>query len=126
MPRVLLVEDEPSIAILEREVLESNGFQVEDVRLGRQALQHIEANDRLALLVLDYVLPDMTGGDIVEALGQRIESLPTLVVTGYPDPQVADRLRQAGISDYIIKDMDLSFLEALPVAARAAIDSQKA
>ncbi len=121
---VLLVEDDESIAMLERESLERHGFRVREAGLGRRALEYLEKCDALALLVLDYRLPDMTGADIVEVLGDRIVSLPVVMVTGYPDPAVEAQMRAAGVFDYIVKDMGLEFLDSLPNAAQAAIGNQ--
>ncbi len=121
---VLLVEDDESIAMLERESLERSGFRVREAGLGQGALEFLEKRGALALLVLDYRLPDMTGADIVEALGDRIASLPVVMVTGYPDPAIEARMRAAGVFDYIVKDLGLEFLDNLPKAARAAIGNQ--
>ncbi len=118
---VLLVENDESIAILERESLEECGFRVRETGLGQGALESLEKCGALALLVLDYRLPDMTGADIVEALGDRIATLPVVMVTGYPDPAIEARMRAAGVFDYIIKDMGLEFLDSLPKAAQAAV-----
>ena len=118
---VLLVEDEESIAMLERETLERKGFRVLEAGVGRRALEFLEKYQSLALLVLDYRLPDMTGADIVAALGDRVASLPVIMVTGYPDPAVEARMRDAGVFDYIVKDTDLAFLDNLPEAAQAAV-----
>ncbi len=121
---VLLVEDDESIAMLERESLERSGFRVREIGLGQGALEFLEKRGALALLVLDYRLPDMTGADIVEALGDRIATLPVVIVTGYPDPAIEVRMRAAGVFDFIVKDVGLEFLESLPKAAQAAIRNQ--
>ncbi len=118
---VLLVEDDESIATLERRALEPCGFRIWEVGLGQRALEYLETSRELALLVLDYRLPDMTGIDIVAALGDRVASLPIIMVTGYPDPAIEEQMRDAGIFDYIVKDTNLEFLSRLPKAAQAAV-----
>ncbi len=120
-PKVMIVEDDPGIAELERRVFESAGYEVKDFALGRPALECIESCECLAFLVLDYLLPDMTGADIVTELGDRIPGLPVVMVTGYPDPAVAERVRAAGVRDYISKDVDLTFLDQMLDAAQTAI-----
>lgn len=110
--------------MLERQSLERCGFRVREAGFGRRALECLEKCDALALMVLDYRLPDMTWADIVELLGGRIAELPVVMVTGYPDPVVETRMRDAGVFDYIVKDMGLEFLESLPKAAPAAIGNQ--
>ncbi|MCP4204861.1 MAG: response regulator, partial [bacterium] len=103
---VLLVEDDEGIAALESATLERHGFRVKLAAIGQRALECLEEYERLALVVLDYKLPDMTGADIVAALGDRLATLPVVMVTGYPDPVVEERMRAAGVFDYIIKDTD--------------------
>ncbi len=122
-PTVLLVEDEAPIALLEREALERSGFRVKTVALGQRALECLSLDDEPTLLILDYRLPDMTGADVIEALGERIERLPVVVITGYPDPEVERSMRAAGIDDYLIKDLGFRFLDILPDIARAVVDS---
>ncbi len=124
--KVLLVEDEPSIAELERAVLEDSGFTVKEVRRGLQALECLGRCEGIALMVLDYRLPDMTGADVVEALGERFDRLPVVVVTGYPDSEIERALRGAGIDDYLIKDVGMKFLDILPDVAKALIESHAA
>lgn len=121
--KVLVVEDEVGIAELEQEVLERSGYRVKIVALGGSALECLKGCDELALMVLDYRLPDMTGADVLAALGDRIAVLPVLIVTGFADPEIEKRLRAAGVSDYIVKDMGLAFLDNLPRSVRSAIDS---
>ncbi len=123
VPRIMIVEDDPGIAFLERETFERAGFEVKDFALGQPALECIARCESPALLVLDYLLPDMTGADIVTELGDRIPALPVVMVTGYPDPAIAEQVRAAGVRDYISKDVDLKFLDQMLEAAQAAIAS---
>lgn len=118
---ILLVEDEAPIAQLEREALERSGFQVTEVARGQRALECLALNDEIALLVLDYRLPDMTGADVVAAMGDRIACLPVVVITGYPDPEIEQQMRTAGIRDYLVKDIGMTFLDNLPKAVQAAL-----
>ncbi len=121
VPKIMIVEDDPGVAELVRTVFERAGYEDRDFALGRTALECIESCDSLAFLVLDYLLPDMTGADIVTELGDRIPGLPVVMVTGYPDPAVAERVRAAGVRDYISKDVDLKFLDHMLDAAQTAI-----
>lgn len=123
-PEVLLVEDETAMADLEREVLEEAGFVVRQVGRGQQALECLVNGDQIALVVLDYRLPDMTGADILSMLGDRLGEKPVVVVTGYPHPEIEKRMRAAGVYAYLFKDMELRFLDQLPAVARAAIEGR--
>ena len=123
-PEILLVEDERPMADLESEVLKEAGFVVRQVDRGQRALECLATCDQIALVVLDYRLPDMTGADILSLMGDKLDRQPVVVVTGYPDPRIEERMRAAGVFAYLFKDMDLSFLDELPVVARAAIESR--
>ena len=120
-PRVLIIEDEESIALLQRYTLEEAGFEVEEARLGQRALEILERQNDFALVILDYRLPDMTGADIVSTLGNRIEQMQVAVVTGYPDRAIEAQMRRAGVVEYIIKDSRLEFLDQMLAAAKAAV-----
>ena len=121
-PYILVVEDDEPIAMLERISLERRGFRVRVAANGRRALEHLEELENIALMVLDYRLPDMTGADIVASLGRSIASLPVVMVTGYPDPVLETQMREAGIYDYIVKDVGLKFLQSMASVAQAALD----
>ncbi len=118
---LLIVEDDPMASMLERTILEKAGFQVDVVETGKQALKYLADRESPALLVLDYFLPDMTGGDVVAALGDQIADLPVVMVTGHPDPAITKQLLAAGVIDYIIKDEKIKFLDRLLKVARAIV-----
>jgi two-component system capsular synthesis sensor histidine kinase RcsC len=116
---VLVVEDEPSLAMLESEMLERAGFKVEQVTLGRSALRVLDSHD-VAVVVTDYTMPDMTGADFMAALRQR-SAVPVIAVTGHSDPEVEQQMRAAGVFEFLFKDPGLKFLRELPKAVAAAI-----
>ncbi len=119
--RILIVEDEPPLAELESIALEGAGFVCESVGRGDRGLE-ILASQSVRLVLLDYKLPDMTGMEFIAALGDRIRTLPVVVVTGYTDAQLAVELLKAGAADYVIKDTELLFLQQLPKTAQATIE----
>jgi len=118
---VLIVEDDPPIASLERRILEDAGFQVEEVRRGDRALESLDRSD-IAVMLLDYRLPDMTGAEVVAALGDRVRSVPVVMISGYAQPEIMDEMLGSGIAEYLVKDTDLSFLERLPTVVRDLVD----
>ncbi len=119
--RILIVEDEPPLAELERIALESGDYQVDEVGRGDSGLEILE-NEPISLVLLDYKLPDMTGLDFIAAIGDRIRSLPVIVVTGYTDAKVAVKLLKAGAADYVIKDTELLFLQQLPKTVQSTLE----
>ncbi|MEM7582279.1 MAG: response regulator [Acidobacteriota bacterium] len=121
IPRILIVEDEPPLAELETIALEGAGFVCQAVARGEQGLE-VLTSEAVDLVLLDYKLPDMTGLEFISRLGERIRTLPVIVVTGYADAQLAVELLKAGAADYVIKDTELLFLQQLPKTAKTTID----
>ena len=118
---ILIVEDEPHIALVERKSLEAAGFAVEAVTNGAAALERLERHD-VDLVLLDHQLPDMKGTDVVATLGERLKTLPVVIVTAHGDERLAVDMLKAGVADYVCKDARLGFVRELCKAARAAID----
>jgi two-component system response regulator RegX3 len=96
--RVLLVEDDPSIASSLSESLRSQGFTVEHVTTGRAA---IEADD-VDVVLLDLGLPDMDGYDVCRAIRAR-STVPVIVITARGEE--LDRVLglELGADDYVVK-----------------------
>ncbi len=120
-PTILIVEDEPPLAELERIAIEGGDYRVLEVGRGDRGLEILE-REQISLVLLDYKLPDMTGLDFIGAIGDRIKSLPVIMVTGYADTKVAVKLLKAGAADYVIKDTELLFLQQLPKTVKDTLE----
>jgi len=104
LPRVLVVEDDADIADLIRRYLQKGGFSV-DVRVsGRDALSAI-ADSRPDLLVLDVMLPEVSGLDICRAVrsNEQTESIPIIMVTARGDESERIAGLDLGADDYLAK-----------------------
>ncbi len=101
METILLVEDESAIADAVVYALETEGFRVHWVRLGRDGLARIERGD-IALTVLDVGLPDGNGFEFCKAI-RRLSPVPILFLTAR-DAEV-DRIvgLEIGGDDYVTK-----------------------
>jgi signal transduction histidine kinase len=82
-----------------------------------QALEELSAGGETAydLLVTDYKLPGMTGLDLCQELLARGAPLPLVLLTGTGSEHLAVRALKAGVSDYIVKDLQHGYLDLLPV-----------
>lgn len=99
---MLLVEDEAAIADLQRLYLQRDGFQVEVVGTGEQALEQVRAR-RPAAVVLDVGLPGIDGIEVVRRLRASADDTPVLFVTARDDE--VDRVLglEMGADDYVTK-----------------------
>lgn len=100
-PRLLLVDDDASLAAMLREFLELQGFRVEVLHDGESALERIAA-DPPDLLVLDVMLPGMSGFETLKRL-RETRDLPVVMLTARGEE--AERILglMGGADDYLPK-----------------------
>ena len=86
MAHILLVEDEEHLAIGIKYNLEAEGYRVTTVNDGRAALQQVLAeDDPVDLVVLDLMLPGMSGYDVCEGMRSAGNETPVLILSAGPD-----------------------------------------
>ena len=111
MPHILVVEDEEHLAFGIKYNLESEGYAVSTAGDGQAALELLEAGDSpVDLVVLDLMLPGMSGYAVCEAIRARGSDVPVVMLTART--LVEDRIRgfDAGTDVYLQKPFDLDEL----------------
>ncbi|MEL6983573.1 MAG: response regulator, partial [Actinomycetota bacterium] len=119
-PKVLVVDDEENISFLVASALRVAGMEVEVADAGHPALQLAESF-RPDVLVLDIMLPDIDGFEVLRLLRQRGLQMPVLFLTA--KTETTDRVRglTSGGDDYVTKPFALEELVArVQVALRRA------
>ena len=82
--RILVVEDDRSVAEATQDLLHSMGFETRLAGDGAAALAFVERDPKLALVLSDVVIPgDVNGLDLARTLRDRHPELPVILVTGY-------------------------------------------
>ncbi len=110
--RILVVDDDPGIVRLVTEWLESDGrFEVRSASTGYDAGLETE-RFRPALIVLDYMLPDINGNVVCRRVRESPELAGTrvLCVSGVVEADEVERLRASGADDFLKKPFDLNEL----------------
>ena len=104
MVKILIVEDDEEIALLERDYLEVSGYEVVVKNDGNGVKELVENND-FALIILDLMLPGKSGYDICREIREEID-IPILMVTA--KTETIDKIRGLGLGadDYIEKPFD--------------------
>ncbi len=107
--RVLIVEDEPSLRQMIAFNLESEGYEVVAVGDGQKALDLLPGINRFALVVLDVMMPHISGLDVCAAIRKNSE-VPILFLSAKGTS--ADRIAglKLGANDYLPKPFDLEEL----------------
>jgi two-component system response regulator RegX3 len=106
--RILLVEDDDSIASPLAEGLARAEF---DVTVARTGTEGLDAAARADLVLLDLGLPDVDGADVCRLLLTRSDA-PIIVLTARGDEQDRVRLLEMGADDYVVKPFGLRELVA--------------
>ena len=113
--RILVVEDNDLNRKLFCDVLKSQGFAVEPVADGRDALEAARAFVP-NLIIMDIQLPNVSGLDLIEAAkaDKVLRAIPMLAVTAYAGKGDEERIRDAGADGYLSKPVSIGpFLQAV-------------
>ncbi|HET9490342.1 MAG TPA: response regulator [Methylomirabilota bacterium] len=122
-PRLLVVEDNHDTAALLRDLLEAEGYQVECAGTGEAALEKLDESPDVDLMVLDLMLPGMSGYEVIERLRaeSRFARIPVLVLSALSSTSARVRGLRDGADDYMTKP----FLpEELVARARTLVTSR--
>jgi DNA-binding response OmpR family regulator len=108
---VLVVDDDEAIRMALERALRLEGFAVEVAEGGRRALELVEER-RPGVMVLDVVMPDLSGVAVVSRLRERGIEIPICILSARDE--VHDRVAglEAGADDYVVKPFDLEELVA--------------
>jgi DNA-binding NtrC family response regulator len=118
--RILLVDDDDNWSLLVREELVALGHAVDWLEQAREG-PDLLTRTRYDLVLLDNVMPGMTGIEFLEALRGRGIDVPVVLMTGYSTSETAIQATRLGALDYIIKPDDAQSIgrELRPVIEKA-------
>ncbi|MBL8267588.1 response regulator [Steroidobacter sp.] len=113
--RILLVEDDVRNVFAITRVLEPHGAILEIARNGREALETLQRNSEIELVLMDIMMPEMDGFEAMRAIRaeRRWANLPIIALTAKAMPDDRQKCLQAGANDYITKPIDIEKLLSL-------------
>lgn len=104
MKRILVVEDEQMLAKIIGMKLEEESYQVTHAYDGEQAYQALIVPDLPDLVLLDVLLPKMSGFDVLERLHAENRPVPKVIVfSNFAQKADVERAHELGAIDYIVK-----------------------
>lgn len=107
---ILVVEDEEHLAVGIKFNLEAEGYRVTTVGDGVTAMKLLEHDSDIDLLVLDLMLPGMSGYTVCDSLRQRKQDLPVLILSARTLAEDRTRGFESGADQYLTKPFDLDEL----------------
>jgi len=120
--RILIVDDEASIRKALRLTLAKAGYDVVEADDGATGIKAIGADDNplmVDVVICDIRMPKINGLEAISYFRQQYPSVPVIVLTGYPDIQLATDLLKQGVVDYIVKPVERDKLAACVERAMA-------
>ncbi len=108
LQRILLADDEPDILEISKIALETvGGFEVSVCTSGRTLLERLSEFEP-DLIIVDVLMPDMTGPEVLREVRRRPElnSVPVVYLTGVIQEDELEELRGTGVADVILKPFD--------------------
>src|SRR6185436_9624455 len=105
MSKVLLIEDEQSLASALQRVLEVEGYEVTTATDPAKGLAHARKGD-FEVVVTDLKMPGLSGMDVIKDLHENRPQLPVILMTGHHTTETAIEAMKFGAYDYILKPPD--------------------
>lgn len=100
--KILIVDDEPlNLELLERE-LTAHDYTVESARNGEEALEKVAAFAP-DLMLLDYMMPGISGLEVLKELRRRGRGLPVVMITAYKTNEREAEAMKEGVCDIVTK-----------------------
>jgi two-component system, chemotaxis family, chemotaxis protein CheY len=113
--RVLIVDDEPDIRKVVRMTLQKAGYDVLEAENGEKAIEVINSGENRLLLdviICDIRMPKVNGIEAIAYFRQNYPRVPLIVLTGFPDTDMATSLLRQGVVDYLVKPVEGDKLKA--------------
>lgn len=123
--RVLVVDDEPDIRKVVRMTLQKAGYDVLEAENGEKAIEAINTGENrlmLDVVICDIRMPKINGIEAIAYFRKEYPRVPLIVLTGFPDTDMATTLLREGVVDYLVKPVEG---EKLRAAVKRAMDQRE-
>lgn len=102
MKKILVVDDEESVRIILKQMLEQGGYSAEVASDGAEALDKLKA-DNYHMIITDINMPGMDGVELLKKSKELFPKLPVIFVTGFGKDKIILQAMKLGLSNYIEK-----------------------
>jgi two-component system, chemotaxis family, chemotaxis protein CheY len=113
--RVLVVDDEACVRKLVRMTLEKAGYDVLEAENGEAAIEAIQSGENrlvLDVVICDIRMPKINGIQAIEYFQKEYPHVPVIVLTAYPETEMAVSFMRNGMADYLVKPVEAQKLTA--------------
>ncbi len=113
--RVLIVDDEPDIRKVVKMTLTKAGYDVLEAENGEKAIEVINSGENrlmLDVIICDIRMPKINGAEAIAYFQREYPRVPLIVLTGFPDTEMATSFLRQGVVDYLVKPVEGEKLKA--------------
>lgn len=122
--KILIVDDEEDVREVLKLHLEGENYSTLEAEDGDEAIKVLRREmTNVAVILCDIRMPKVDGIECIDYLRREAPSIPIVVVTAYPDTDLAVDLMKKGVKDYLVKPVDkeklVSTVKKLVAAGRS-------
>ena len=110
MTRILVADDSETVLLLLQRRLEMEGYEVITARDGQEALDAVEGADTPDLILLDAMMPNVSGVDALQRLREDGYEIPIVMISAHLDAQEPERMQSLGANGTVPKPFDWDLL----------------
>lgn len=125
--KILVVDDSTTNVVLLEAILDEKGYVIETALNAKEAYSIID-RDTPDLILLDLLMPKISGFDFLEEIrkNDKTKNTPVIVVSALTDEDNVDKIMKMGAIDFIKKPIDLQYLvDKVETTLQNAYDSQQ-
>jgi DNA-binding NtrC family response regulator len=123
--RLMIVEDDEDTRAVLSHYFSIRGYDVIAVRTGRQALDLVEGDPTIEVVLLDVFVPEVGGMEVLHQLKDMKPEVSVVMMTALGDREIAHHALRLGAFDCLMKPLDLPQLESTVVACQSHAEYQK-
>jgi two-component system chemotaxis response regulator CheY len=113
--KVLIIDDESDVRDVLKFHLSENNYQIIEAENGQEGMDLLKSGDNLSnvgVIICDIRMPKVNGIECIQYIRQEAPGIPIVVVTGFPDTQMAVNLLNEGVKEYLVKPVEKEKLVA--------------
>ena len=104
--KLLFVEDEEDLVEIISDTLDKLESTYLTAKNGEEALEIIEKNPDLSIIITDINMPVMNGLEMIEKLKKKEITIPIIVMSAHTEVEYINKAKELGVSDYLLKPFD--------------------
>ena len=122
---ILVVDDEAEVVDPLFKYLIGCGYTVRSAQNGRMALEVVQADPSVSIVLLDVVMPEMGGMETLRKLKSQNKDLGIIMMSAFADREIVRQALGLGAFDFVLKPLDIDQLDATIWACQARLQFRK-